>query len=218
MVIPDGDRRYAQQAGIPFREAYLQAARTLRLLAEWLMAEHKVDEFTFFGLSLANVAGRDAGNLRAILEVQTRALREFSVDPFFRREGIRIRVCGELERLPAGYREAARRAEEATREGTRNFNLLLGYSGRSDLLQALRRTIREKPAYTFDDIRARCQVKSPVDFLIRTAGVQRISDGPLFLMEYTEFKFLPALFPELTQDEVSRALAEYAQRQRTFGV
>ena len=147
MVIPDGDRRYAQQAGIPFREAYLQAARTLRLLAEWLMAEHKVDEFTFFGLSLANVAGRDAGNLRAILEVQTRALREFSVDPFFRREGIRIRVCGELERLPAGYREAARRAEEATREGTRNFNLLLGYSGRSDLLQALRRTIREKPAF-----------------------------------------------------------------------
>ena len=56
-----------------------------------------------------------------------------------RRQGLRVRVVGDLGRLPEGVRRAARRAVDETAGNTGGtLNICLAYTGRDDIAQAVR--------------------------------------------------------------------------------
>jgi undecaprenyl diphosphate synthase len=55
------------------------------------------------------------------------------------------------------------------------------------------------------------------DLLIRTGGEMRISNFLLWQAAYTELYFSPCLWPDFDTDELKRALAAYAGRERRFG-
>ncbi len=219
MVIPDGDRRYARREGIPLIQAYQQAAVTVRNLVKWLLVDCGVDTFTFFGLSYANIKRRKAVDLKPILDVQAKTLEDFSKDRLFHDHSIKVRVHGRTSLLPERYQKAIRRIESVTKHyGPKEFHMLLGYSGSHDFLQAVRKTVRSGQAVTWANIIRHCSISTPVDFLIRTASEKRLSDGPFFLMPYTEFAFIPSFFPELSRKDIKQALEDYENRKRTFGI
>jgi undecaprenyl diphosphate synthase len=56
------------------------------------------------------------------------------------------------------------------------------------------------------------------DFLIRTSGEMRISNFLLWQLAYTELYFTDTLWPDFNRGELHRALREYGQRQRRFGL
>ena len=219
MLIPDGDRRYALKHNVSLLAAYEQAAEVARKLVEWVLVDGGADEFTFFGLSLANIAGRKTAELRPIMDVQTKSLRDLNASPLLRRHGIRVLVHGESKMLPREYRAAIHEIESATESYRgKTLNLLLAYSGMDDLAQAIRATVESKERPSMENVLAHCMIHSPIDFLFRTANEKRVSDGPLFLMPYTEFEFIPNLFPELTKADILKALSACSDRKRTFGV
>ena len=55
------------------------------------------------------------------------------------------------------------------------------------------------------------------DLIIRTSGEQRLSNFLLWQAAYSEFVFLPVLWPDFDRDAFVGALAEYAARERRFG-
>ncbi|MCY3024383.1 MAG: undecaprenyl diphosphate synthase family protein, partial [Planctomycetota bacterium] len=57
----------------------------------------------------------------------------------------------------------------------------------------------------------------PVDLLVRTGGVGRISDFLLWQAGYAELFFADVPWCDFRRDHLRAALADYARRRRTFG-
>ena len=56
------------------------------------------------------------------------------------------------------------------------------------------------------------------DLCIRTAGETRVSNFLLWQFAYTEFWFTEVLWPDFDETVLDLALADYAVRERRFGV
>jgi undecaprenyl diphosphate synthase len=54
--------------------------------------------------------------------------------------------------------------------------------------------------------------------LIRTSGEERTSGFMLYRAAYAELKFLDKYWPEFTAKDFDKALADYAERERRYGV
>jgi undecaprenyl diphosphate synthase len=57
----------------------------------------------------------------------------------------------------------------------------------------------------------------PPDLLIRTSGEERISNFLLWQTAYSEFVFLPVLWPDFDQQHFDEAIHIYQNRQRRYG-
>ena len=57
----------------------------------------------------------------------------------------------------------------------------------------------------------------PCDLIVRTSGEMRLSDFMLWRAAYSEFIFLEKFWPEMTKQDVTDILNEYAGRKRRFG-
>ena len=55
------------------------------------------------------------------------------------------------------------------------------------------------------------------DLLIRTGGEERISNYLLWQIAYSELYFCDTFWPDFSEEELQRAIANYQQRQRRFG-
>ena len=56
------------------------------------------------------------------------------------------------------------------------------------------------------------------DLFIRTGGELRISNFLLWQLAYTELWFTPTLWPDVDAAVLDQALADYARRERRFGL
>ena len=97
-----------------------------------------------------------------------------------KKNGVRLRFIGELERFPKALRLLMNSLQNQTKTG-QNISLAVavGYSGRWDILQAARRTADNFSEESFVAALATADMP-PLDFLIRTGGEKRISNFMLW--------------------------------------
>ena len=55
------------------------------------------------------------------------------------------------------------------------------------------------------------------DLIVRTGGVQRLSNFLLYQAAYAELYFTPVLWPDFDEAEFSGAVASFVARERRFG-
>ena len=55
------------------------------------------------------------------------------------------------------------------------------------------------------------------DLILRPSGEYRSSNFLLWQSAYAEYVFMDILWPDFTERDLDRALAEYARRNRRFG-
>jgi undecaprenyl diphosphate synthase len=218
-VIMDGNGRWAQQRNLPRSDGHkagVEAARgivtecrklgiaylTLYIFSQenWRRPTDEVS--TLFSL-LVDFLGREVANME--------------------RESIRLQILGEIDALPLAARTALRRALKRTALCTAmTVNLALNYSGRGEILHAVRSLMRDgmgAEEINEEDISQRLYTagQPDPDLLIRTSGEMRISNYLLFQCAYSEFYFTDELWPDFSPQSLHRALASYAARQRRFG-
>ena len=135
----------------------------------------------------------------------------------------RVRLVGRLDELPDSTRGSIDEALAATAGGARmTLNVAFNYSGRSEIVDAVRRCMADGLAPDEVDeaaIAARlytADLPDP-DLLIRTGGDQRISNFLLWQAAYAELYFCERLWPDFDPADFDAALAEYARRSRRFG-
>lgn len=225
-VIVDGNRRWAKQR-LQVRAAvgHRAGARKIPEFLVWC-EEAGIGVVTLYLLSNDNLSGRDGGELADLFDIIAELAAELAATP-----GWRVRHVGAVEGLSPELATALQDAEEATkeREGM-HVNLAVGYGGRSEITAAMRSIIAEHQAAggTIDTLAERLapetigehlwtRGQADPDLVIRTSGEQRLSDFMIWQSAYSEFYVVEALYPDLREVDLLRALRDYSRRQRRLG-
>ena len=139
------------------------------------------------------------------------------------KDGVRVRVIGQRERLPKSLQEAIKKTEEATKNNQNLFlNLAISYGGKWDILNAVKKIIKEGiradkiDEKLFEDHLSTAGLPAP-DFIIRAGGEMRMSNFVLWQAAYSELYFSPKFWPDFTEQDLDIALAEFDKRSRRFG-
>lgn len=221
-IIMDGNRRWAEQKGLPVAEGHRAGAEAARTILR-AVAEQDIQVLTLFAFSSENW-GRPQAEVNALLSLFSRYLRR-EIDEL-QREGASLSFIGEYADFGKKLQKQMRLAEEATAAGGRQLVVAVGYGGRWDIVQAAKHIARQVAAkeVQLDEIdedffqRQLCTGTLPEpDLCIRTGGEQRISNFLLWQCAYAELYFTDVLWPDFGPGDFTRALQDYAGRQRRFG-
>lgn len=143
------------------------------------------------------------------------------------KNGIRLKVIGDVARLDADIRKRVEKAEALTKDNTKLFlNLALSYGSRQEISHAAAKIAADVAAGKIkpDDISEETVstylytngIPDP-DLLIRTGGEERISNFLLWQCAYTEFYFTDTLWPDFNLESMKAAVEEFGRRERRFG-
>jgi len=220
----DGNNRWARREGYPGVAGHRAGAEVVREIVS-ACESRGIRYLTLFAFSSENW-GRPRAEVRALLALLSRYLRN-EVEKLTK-DGVRLRVIGRRDRFSPRLQKLIAKAEAATESGHKaTLTLALDYGGRWDIAEVTRWIARDvaegtlKPEDVDEDVisqrLATADLPDP-DLCIRTAGETRISNFLLWQFAYAEFWFTEVLWPDFDDTVLDLALADYAVRERRFGV
>jgi undecaprenyl diphosphate synthase len=222
-IIMDGNGRWAKARGLPRTIGHQRGAEAVRRTVRGA-AELGIQYLTLFGFSSENWK-RPAAEIDDLMGLLRLYLRGEIAE--LDRNGVRLRVVGERERLGPEIVRLIEDAEERTRSNVRlNLTVALSYGGRAEIARAARLIAAAVKAgeLKVEDIDETCFARYLLtagipdpDLLIRTSGEQRISNFLLWQSAYTELLFLDRLWPDFTKDDLEDAVREFSRRDRRYG-
>ena len=223
-IIMDGNNRWARREGLPGVAGHRAGAEVVREIVS-ACESRGIRYLTLFAFSSENW-GRPRAEVRALLALLSRYLRNEVAK--LASDGVRLRVIGRRDRFSPRLQRLIAKAEAETEAGERaTLTLALDYGGRWDVAQVTRSIARDvlAGALQLDEVDeeaiaqrlATADLPDP-DLCIRTAGETRISNFLLWQFAYAEFWFTEVLWPDFDETVLDLALADYAVRERRFGV
>ena len=220
-VIMDGNGRWARQRRLPRFAGHKRGLEAVRATVQ-ACAERGVQFLTLFAFSSENWR-RPPEEVALLMQLFHGALTN-EVEKLHR-NGIRLRVVGDLGRFDARLRALVEQGERLTAGNSRlTLTIAANYGGRWDILQAVSRLLREQPEAAQQGISeaqlapylAMSYAPEP-DLFIRTGGEQRVSNFLLWQLAYSELYFTDTLWPDFDAAALDAAIASYAARERRFG-
>ena len=216
-IVMDGNGRWATRRYLPRVAGHKRGVDALRACVRHC-GERGVRVLTVFAFSSENW-NRPPEEVSGLMELLAVALsREV---PQLHAEGVRIHFIGNRAALSDKVRAGLQQAEAATASNQRLvFNICFNYGGRWDIAQAAAGLAARGEAITeasMDRAMALAHVRDP-DLLIRTGGEQRISNFLLWQAAYAEIYFSDKLWPDFDEAAIDEAIADYAGRERRFGM
>jgi undecaprenyl diphosphate synthase len=222
-IIMDGNGRWAQARGLPRIAGHRRGAEAARR-AVIAAAELGVPYLTLFGFSSENWR-RPSGEIQDLMGLLRHYLRGEIAE--LHRNGVRLKVIGELGRLDRDIIEMIEHAEAMTRDNARiTVTIALSYGGRAEIVAAVRAIAQRVQSGSLaseaidEDCFARhlftANLPDP-DLLIRTSGEQRISNFLLWQSAYSEFVFTKTLWPDFSKRDLEEAIDEFCGRERRYG-
>ena len=220
-IIMDGNGRWAAEKGKPRSFGHQAGVDTVRRITSEC-TRLGVKYLTLYTFSTENW-NRPATEVAALMGLVLTSLE----DDIFMKNNVRFRVIGDLKRLPEEVRQKLHETEEHTAANTAmTMVIALSYSSRWEITEATRQIANEVKAGTLNpaDINedtiaqhmATAFMPDP-DLLIRTGGEERISNYLVWQIAYSELYVCGTFWPDFSEEELQRAIANYQQRQRRFG-
>jgi len=218
-IIMDGNGRWAKARGLPRAAGHREGVEALKRTVKGA-ARLGVECLTVFGFSTENWRrpAEEVSDLMGLVRAYVMSDLEG-----LKRQGVRIRILGRREGLPADIAAIVDKAE-ATTAGNDRFLLQVAfnYGGRADIVDAASRAaarIAAGEVLTEDMLQAELSTAGgpPVDLIIRTSGEQRLSNFLLWEAAYAEFVFQDILWPDYGPEALASAIAVFGRRERRYG-
>lgn len=219
VLFPDGNRRWAKQKGIASLEGHMQGYNNLLDFSEWCKNKG-VKVLTAFGFSTENW-NRTEEEVNYLMKLLEKCL----VDNLekYKKEGVKVKIIGQREKLPESLQKAIEITEKATAENSNlHLNLAISYGGKWDILNAVKKIAEEKISADkideklFESYLSTAGLPNP-DLIIRAGGEMRMSNFILWQAAYSELYFSAKLWPDFSEQDLDLALEEFDKRQRRFG-
>lgn len=229
-VILDGNRRYARRNGLAgAEEAYAIGTTKVEDMLRWC-DQFDIPVVTVWILSLDNLA-RDTEDVAGLLRVVEERLPRLRQAQAGLKRPRQIRAVGRMEALPPSLRQAAQQVEaETAGNGTAVLNIAMGYGGREEIVDAVRRLLvqESRAGRTPEELAQRITPQDIADHLyfsatpepeliIRTSGEIRLSGFMLWESVYSEYYFCDVLWPSFREIDFLRALRSFQERHRRYG-
>ena len=219
-IIMDGNGRWAKQRMLPRAAGHKRGVEIVREVVKACVARG-VEYLTLFAFSSENWR-RPAEEVSMLKQLFIMALEREAEK--LHRNGIRLRVVGDIAPFGKKITDLVARAEQLTQANkSMTLTIAANYGGRWDLLQAMQRLIESRPeqrgGFTEEQLAshlAMAYAPEP-DLFIRTGGEQRISNFLLWQLAYSEFYFTDTLWPDFNAAALDQAIASYQRRERRFG-
>jgi undecaprenyl diphosphate synthase len=218
-IIMDGNRRWARLHDRAEVEGHAAGVEAIRTLLRHVV-RRGVPVLSLYAFSRENWARSD-DEVTALFGLLEQAIRDETDE--LRAQGVRVRLLGRLDELPADTRRSIGEALDATAGGERLLlNVAFNYAGRTELVDAFRRLAASgQPPETIDeqaisDALYTAGLPDP-DMVIRTGGEQRLSNFLIWQAAYAELYTTEVLWPDFGADAFDAALLEFASRTRRFG-
>lgn len=219
-VIMDGNGRWAKKRFLPRVAGHVKGVELVREMVRSCL-ERGIRYLTLFAFSSENWR-RPQDEVTLLMQLFVKALEQ-EVEKLDR-NGVRLRVVGDLSRFEPRLQALIREAEARTAGNSAlELSIAANYGGRWDIMQAVNRLATSAPeklgAWTEADLEPHLAMHfaPEPDLFIRTGGEERISNFLLWQLAYTEFFFTPTLWPDFNAAEFDKAIASYQRRERRFG-
>ena len=217
--IVDGNRRWAKKHGLPTYEGHFAGRNALEdVLIETLKRGVKYASAYVFSTENWKRSEEEVGKLMSLL---LSIIRDDL--PKFLENNVRLRVIGTREGLSKQVIKAINTSEEKTADCDGGDLLLcMNYGGQLEVAEAVKKIVQSgvgadevTPELISENLYA--PDVPPCDLVVRTSGEQRLSNFMLWRIAYSELMFLDKHWPDMTVEDVSVILEEYAKRKRRFG-
>ncbi|MFA6078016.1 MAG: polyprenyl diphosphate synthase [Candidatus Paceibacterota bacterium] len=221
-IIMDGNRRWAKAKNLAVYEGHHAGYEKLKDFAKWAR-EAGVKNVIAFAFSTENWE-RKKHEVDFLLALFRRMVIEEAEE--LKKEKARIVFLGDLDRFPRDIVMAARKLEEETAKFAKNqtIGLAVSYSGRSEIISAIKKLVKEKGVSAIQKLDEKMfssflftkDIPDP-DLIIRTSGEVRLSGFLPWQGVYSELFFTKTNWPALTKKEFYKILTEYVSRERRLG-
>lgn len=223
-IIMDGNGRWAKQRGLPRLEGHRRGVETVRTVT-FAARDLGVKVLTLYAFSVENWKRPqdEVGGLMSLLEFYLRKELETFV-----RDRVRLRTIGRIEELPPSIQKLLCTTMERTKDfADYTLVLALNYGARTEVVDAARayaaavaagkEKLNDSSWATFSRYLYTADLPEP-DLVIRTSGESRISNFLVLQAAYAEFIFTPVLWPDFTKADLAAAIADFAKRERRYGL
>ena len=221
VFIMDGDGRWATKRGMPREYGHTVGAKVFRRVAEYCF-RGGINTVTVYAFSTENWK-RPAREVNALMTLFTTYLKTGMAEMM--KDDIRIRFLGEKTPFGDAQRRLMEKIESDSAGNKYNLNIAVNYGGRREIALAFEK-LHEKlqngeisgritEEMISDELFTAGQPDP--DLIVRTSGEMRLSNFLTWQSVYSELYFTDVLWPDMNEDEVDKAVADYYSRQRRYG-
>ncbi|MFI5412948.1 MAG: polyprenyl diphosphate synthase [Candidatus Micrarchaeales archaeon] len=223
-LIPDGNRRWSRTHKLQILSGHSTGIDRFIEFAKW-SKEFGIKTVSVWALSTENLTGRPPMELRGLFELYVRAARDKKVFEMLKENGAKLRIIGDMSKLPKRLKDALKDIEFKTRTYKEiTINLLINYGGKEDLIysaQQISRAIRQNKNAKIDEEFIKEHLRSSsipdVDLIVRTSGEMRLSGLLPWQGSYSELYFAKKYWPDFTKEDFRKAIETFSRRRRRFG-
>lgn len=220
-IIMDGNGRWAKARGLSRSMGHQQGVATVREITT-ACSNMGIKYLTLYTFSTENW-NRPADEVAALMSLILTSLEE----ELFMKNNVRMRLIGDLSRIPDVVRESILALEQRTAANTGlTMVIALSYSSRWEITEAVRSLATDAAAgrinpadITEETISGRLATSfmPDPDLLIRTGGEVRLSNYLLWQSAYTELYFCDTYWPDFHESDLRKAIEWYEGRERRYG-
>lgn len=222
-IIMDGNGRWARERGESRIVGHHEGVESVRDVTE-ACAELGVSYLTLYTFSTENWA-RPEAEVHGLMRLLIHTIQQER--PTLKKNDIRLRAIGDLERLPADtFDELQRTIGETAGNRRMTLTMAISYSGRWEITQAAREIARQVRQGTLDPAQVDESLLTSMmttnempdpDLLVRTGGEMRVSNFLLWQIAYTEIHITNKFWPAFRRAQLYEAIRDFQDRDRRFG-
>ena len=220
-MLMDGNGRRAKARGMNRSMGHQQGVVAVKEITP-ACSNLGVKFLTLYTFSTENW-NRPADEVAALMSLILTSLEE----ELFMNNNVRLRIIGDLSRVPEVVRESILGLQERTSVNTgMTMVIALSYSSRWEITETVRQLASQAaggkldPADINEDLisqnLATAFMPDP-DLLLRTGGAIRLSNYLLWQCAYTEFYFCDTFWPDFHEADLLKAIEWFNHRERRYG-
>lgn len=231
-IIMDGNRRWAQRENLAPVKGHLQGVEPIKETIRYCVDQH-ISYLTLFAFSTENWK-RSSDEIKGLSQLMTSSILKYL--HFLISNKIRLHIIGDLSPFPDKLYQSFNKACTKTKDNQGlNLILAINYGGQKEILKGIKKlfsSYQNKDKKTDQSLLTsyiqnlketdfsqylESSAFPPPDLMIRTGGVQRLSNFYLWSLAYSEIYFSNILWPEFNTKELGKAIAHYSCMKRRFG-
>ncbi len=226
-LIPDGNRRWAKERGLEPWEGHKKGGENIELFLEWCSDNEDIGEVTIYLLSEENFK-RPAHELEKLYELYENELTELINREKVHQDRVKINIIStDVKSIPKKLSRLFDRIRTVTKDyDNKVLNLLMGYTGQSEMLSAVSSPLNRVKNLFFglskQNLENSLKVKTPCDFVIRTGeeSEEREAKSGFLLWQsaYAEYYHINKFFPEVTEEDFNKAWEHFSSTKRRKGL